>query len=242
MSPPADSLLTPNPVGQAALPVALPLNRLPPTPVQSPMRPPPPTARPAFTLIELLVVIGVISILIGILAPALTGAREAARRARCLANLSAIGTGVQVFLNEHKGILPYALPLEDSETNAIVGRPADDGPLGVFGPIVDSTEVFLCPSDESIPEALWRRDGGPGGLHSSYEYLAGSLMLLYERQGDPAPERTATEVYEEDPGLPVMADSLGRHPGAGEEDKNALYYGDWRADVLVIRAREESGQ
>jgi len=191
-----------------------------------------------FTLIELLVVIGVISILIGILAPALTGAREAARRTRCLANLSGIGTGFQVYLNERDGILPYALPLEDSETNAIAGEAPPDGPLGALGPVVDSMEIFLCPSDDSIPEAL-RSRGAAIGLHSSYEYMAGSLMLLYERQGDPAPERTATEVYEEDPGLPVMADSLGWHPGAGRENKNGLYYGDWRADVLKIRAQTE---
>ncbi|MBL7650148.1 MAG: type II secretion system protein, partial [Candidatus Hydrogenedentes bacterium] len=50
----------------------------------------------AFTLIELLVVIAIISLLMAILLPWLTNAREQARRVKCLANLQQQGSIAQM--------------------------------------------------------------------------------------------------------------------------------------------------
>ena len=60
-----------------------------------------------FTLVELLVVVGIISILVAILLPAVQYAREAGRRARCLNNLSQIGKATQAFFSMY-GYYPTA--------------------------------------------------------------------------------------------------------------------------------------
>ena len=62
--------------------------------------------RKAFTLVELLVVIGIIAVLIGILIPALTKARQQSLNTKCASNLRQIGIAVHGWASENKGSLP----------------------------------------------------------------------------------------------------------------------------------------
>ncbi len=77
------------------------------------------TNRKAFTLVELLVVIGIISLLISILMPALTKARTAAVMTQCMSNHRQVAMGIFQYVHDNKGVLP---PFERSYPTPFNGR------------------------------------------------------------------------------------------------------------------------
>lgn len=80
--------------------------------------------RGAFTLVELLVVIGIIAILVGILLPALSRAREQSYRTKCLASVRTIGQALAIYAAENKDCVPIATLISADPTTAVIVNPS----------------------------------------------------------------------------------------------------------------------
>ncbi len=74
--------------------------------------------RRAFTLVELLVVISIVAIMVAMLLPALSSARDTARTVQCLSNLRQLGVLFQVYTDETNGYLPPIFIFNENGTSA----------------------------------------------------------------------------------------------------------------------------
>jgi prepilin-type N-terminal cleavage/methylation domain-containing protein/prepilin-type processing-associated H-X9-DG protein len=101
--------------------------------------------RSAFTLVELLVTISIIGVLLGMLLPALSMAREASRRSSCLNNLSQIGKALITY-DADKTVLPGWRNQLDSFTSQRIA--VNDKPHALVSwtvmilPFFDQREIF----------------------------------------------------------------------------------------------------
>jgi prepilin-type N-terminal cleavage/methylation domain-containing protein/prepilin-type processing-associated H-X9-DG protein len=102
-----------------------------------------------FTLIELLVVIAIIAILVGLLLPALSRAREEARRTKCANNLEQIGRAIAAYYGNFNDYWPlYDAGYGKNFPNKY--RATDSLTL-LYPEFVTNTAVFGCPSTEDKP-------------------------------------------------------------------------------------------
>jgi prepilin-type N-terminal cleavage/methylation domain-containing protein/prepilin-type processing-associated H-X9-DG protein len=129
--------------------------------------------RRGFTLVELLVVIGIIALLIGILMPALTRAREQANTTKCGANLHTLGIALTMYVNQYNAYPGHA--------SLVAGTTAAIWPTRLRVYTNNDHGVFHCPSQEQGFE--WSKAPPTGSAakatsaDSKFGYEEGELVL-----------------------------------------------------------------
>lgn len=167
---------------------------------------------PGFTLIELLVVVSIIALLVAILLPAMSNARDQAKRVVCMSNLRQIGLGFIYYAEENEGWLPANSNHYGSLSHAVYhGGMSGWVNLGQLWnatslnrddkTIFTTAEIFYCPGytnkgvgQPNFPRyeeakqywedpALISSTFSDRELHIPYSYLIGHVAGVFEVKG-----------------------------------------------------------
>jgi prepilin-type N-terminal cleavage/methylation domain-containing protein/prepilin-type processing-associated H-X9-DG protein len=184
----------------------------------------------AFTLVELLVVIAIIALLMAILVPALSRARDQAQTIACRSNLKNLALGWTMYVDDNDGSLVEGETSNDDDpaltgwvknpmgpATDFIDREKEGIKKGNLWPYINDFGVYHCPADRAMKDhanettgakPLFRSYAIPGGMNGRHsKYLPGIEVKKFMNIKAPA---TKYILVEED------------HVGAGNDN-----WGSW---------------
>lgn len=138
-----------------------------------------------FGLVELLVTIVIIAVLLGLLLPSLSRAREAANQTKCLSNLRQLALAFTAYLNDNKGRFPRpaqnAVQTAEDWVYFQSWRDPADGAIAKYVGLPFNPSIYRCPSDDPATHRKFTLDSLT--IQYPYSYTVNEMICRIEWRG-----------------------------------------------------------